>query len=58
MKFRSLLTAVSFVFLFSSPPALAGQDRVLYPPSGGPGQGGVIRSLVVVGATSTYWAAV
>ena len=58
MKFRSLLAAVSFAFLFSSPPALAGQDRVLYPPSGGPGQGGVIRSLVVVGATSTYWAAV
>src|SRR6267142_1594246 len=56
MKFRALLAAV---FLLSFAPLHflhAGQDRVLYPPSGGPGQGGVIRSILTIG--STYWAGI
>ena len=56
MKFRSLLAAVSVVFLFSTPAAHAGQDRVLYPPGGGPGQGGVIRNMLSTG--SAYWVAI
>jgi photosystem II stability/assembly factor-like uncharacterized protein len=34
----------------------AGQDRAVYPAAGGPGQGGVIRNIRIVG--STYWAAI
>src|SRR5882672_2349931 len=56
MKFRSLLTAVSVVFVLFTPSTQAGQDRVLYPLSGGPGQGGVVRTILTLG--STYWAAI
>src|SRR6266850_5690306 len=56
MKFRALLAAV---FLLSFAPLHflhAGQDRVLYPPSGGPGQGGVIRNMI--GAGPAYWVSI
>src|SRR5882672_4639006 len=57
MKVHALRVALA-VALLCSFAALAGQDRALYAPGGGPGQGGVIRSLFLVSPTSTYWAAI
>src|SRR6266850_1381880 len=57
MKVQALRAALAFALLCSFV-ALAGQDRALYAPGGGPGQGGVIRSLFLVSPTSTYWAAI
>src|SRR5882672_10218050 len=55
MKVQALGGAVALLCSFA---AFAGQDRALYAPGGGPGHGGVIRSLFLFSPTSTYWAAI
>ena len=50
MKVQALRAALASALLCSFV-ALAGQDRALYAPGGGAGQGGVVRSLLVLGPT-------
>src|SRR2546421_8085125 len=57
MKVHALRGALALALVCSFA-AFAGQDRALYPPAGGPGQGGVIRALFGVGSPTTYWTAI